>query len=45
VDNYEDGKVVDHDGAWLLGRHTETPGVAMPPDPPPDGRVELAGCS
>ena len=33
VDNYEDGKVADHDGTWLLGEHTKTPGVAMPPDP------------
>ena len=33
VDNIERGKVRDHDGSWLLGKHTDVPGVAMPADP------------
>ncbi len=33
VDNYEDGRVADHDGTWLYGRDTKTAGVAMPADP------------
>ena len=33
VDNYENGKVADHDGTWLYGRDTKTAGVAMPADP------------
>jgi hypothetical protein len=33
VDNYEDGKVVDHDGTWLYGKHTERMGVGMPARP------------
>jgi hypothetical protein len=32
VDNYKDGKVVDHEGQWLLGRDTQKPGVLMPAD-------------
>ena len=33
VDNIENGTVVDHDGTWLLGKHTDVPGVAMPGKP------------
>jgi hypothetical protein len=33
VDNYENGKVVDHQGSWLYGRDTSTLGVAMPAHP------------
>jgi hypothetical protein len=33
VDEYKDGKVVGHAGAWLYGVHTKVPGVLMPPDP------------
>jgi len=44
VDNYEDGKIVDHDGSWLVGGPTDpsdppgtvkaqVPAVFMPPDP------------
>ena len=33
VDNYERGRVVDHDGSWRWGRDTRTPGVAMPAAP------------
>ena len=32
VDNYEDGEVVDHDGAWLAGRRGARPGLLMPED-------------
>ena len=30
VDNYEDGRIVDHDGAWLAGRRGAQPGIIMP---------------
>jgi hypothetical protein len=33
VDNRRGGKVVNHRGTWLYGRHTDVPGVAMPADP------------
>jgi hypothetical protein len=33
VDNYENGKVVNHHGTWLYGKHTQTLGVAMPARP------------
>lgn len=33
VDEYKDGKVSGHSGAWLLGRDTQTPGVLMPARP------------
>jgi len=32
VDIYEDGKIVDHEGAWLAGRHGAKPGMLMPED-------------
>ena len=33
VDEYKDGKVVGHSGAWLYGVHTQIPGVLMPGRP------------
>ena len=33
VDEYKDGKVVGHSGAWLLGKDTQKPGVLMPAHP------------
>ena len=33
VDNYENGKVVNHRGTWLYGKHTDTMGVGMPARP------------
>jgi hypothetical protein len=30
VDNYEDGRIVNHDGAWLAGRRGARPGIIMP---------------
>jgi hypothetical protein len=33
VDDYEDGKVTGHDGAWMLGRGTKHPGVIIPAHP------------
>ncbi len=33
VDEYRDGKVVGHDGAWLFGKDTQVPGVLMPAAP------------
>lgn len=33
VDEYENGKVVSHDGAWLLGKDTQIPGVLFPAHP------------
>jgi len=33
VDEYKNGKVAGHSGAWLLGRDTQRPGVLMPAHP------------
>lgn len=33
VDEYKDGKVVGHSGAWLWGKNTQRPGVLMPAHP------------
>ena len=33
VKNYKNGKLVNTDGTWLLGKHTDVPGVAMPANP------------
>jgi hypothetical protein len=33
VDEYKDGKVAGHPGAWLLGKDTQTPGLLMPAHP------------
>ena len=33
VDEYENGKVVNHEGAWLLGKDTQTPGVMITAHP------------
>lgn len=33
VDEYENGKVTGHEGAWLLGKDTQTPGVIIPAHP------------
>ena len=33
VDNYKDGKVVAHEGAWLYGKDTQILGVIMPAHP------------
>ncbi len=33
VDNIRRGRVVDHHGSWLYGRHTDLLGVAMPASP------------
>lgn len=30
VDNYEDGEIVNHDGAWLAGKAGAQPGLIMP---------------
>jgi hypothetical protein len=35
VDNYEDGKLVDHEGSWEAGVDGAQPGVVMPADPQP----------
>lgn len=35
VDNYEDGKIVSHEGAWLAGIHNARAGIIMP------GKVEV----
>jgi hypothetical protein len=32
VDIYENGKIVDHEGAWLAGKHGALPGILMPED-------------
>ncbi len=33
VDNYKDGQIVNHDGAWLAGEKGATFGLAMPAEP------------
>lgn len=33
VDEYKDGKISGHSGAWLLGRDTQIPGLLMPAHP------------
>jgi hypothetical protein len=33
VDNYEDGRVVDHEGSWRAGRNGALPGIIMPGEP------------
>ena len=33
VDEYENGKVKGHSGAWLLGKDTKNPGVIIPAHP------------
>jgi hypothetical protein len=33
VNEYQNGKVASHEGAWLLGRDTETPGLIIPAHP------------
>ena len=35
VDNYENGKVVDHEGSWEAGVDGAQPGIAMPANPKP----------
>jgi hypothetical protein len=35
VDNYENGKLVDHEGSWEAGVDGAQPGIAMPADPKP----------
>jgi hypothetical protein len=41
VSNYENGKVIDHHGTWLLGKDTDVPGVAMPAHPRLGGQHRL----
>ena len=33
VDNFRRGRVVNHKGTWLYGKHTDVLGVAMPANP------------
>lgn len=33
VDEYKDGKVTGHNGAWLFGKDTQTPGILIPAHP------------
>ena len=33
VDEYKDGKVISHKGAWMYGKDTQTPGVLFPGKP------------
>lgn len=33
VDEYKDGKIISHDGSWMLGKDTPVPGVIMPAKP------------
>jgi hypothetical protein len=38
VDNYRDGKVVNHNGSWLAGVNNNKPGLIMPGKPKPKMR-------
>ena len=33
VDEYEDGKLVSHEGSWLFGKDTPAPGLMFPASP------------
>ncbi len=33
VDEYKNGKIVGHDGGWLFGRDTQSPGILLPGKP------------
>lgn len=33
VDEYEDGKIINHDGSWMWGKDTPAPGVLFPATP------------
>lgn len=33
VDEYKDGKVINHEGSWLVGKDTQVPGVIFPATP------------
>ena len=33
VDEYKDGKVIGHEGTWMLGKDTPVPGVIFPAEP------------
>jgi hypothetical protein len=33
VDEYKNGKIVSHEGSWMFGKDTKTPGVMMPGQP------------
>jgi len=33
VDNYENGRIVNHEGSWLAGKNGAEPGIIMPADP------------
>jgi hypothetical protein len=33
VDEYADGKIISHDGSWMVGKDTTVPGVLLPADP------------
>jgi hypothetical protein len=33
VDEYKDGKVINHEGSWLTGKETQVPGVIFPAHP------------
>jgi hypothetical protein len=33
VDEYQDGKVISHEGSWLLGKDTPVPGIILPAHP------------
>jgi hypothetical protein len=38
VDEYKDGKIVSHEGSWLLGKDTPVPGVLFPAHPKVGGK-------
>jgi hypothetical protein len=45
VDEYQDGKVVGHEGSWLLGKDTEVPGIIFPANPKVGDKFKLEDVS
>ena len=33
VDEYKDGKIINHEGSWMTGKDTQVPGVLFPAKP------------
>ncbi|MDB6027622.1 MAG: hypothetical protein JWM68_3845 [Verrucomicrobiales bacterium] len=45
VDEIKDGKVIGHDGAWMLGKDTQIPGVLFPAHPQVGDKFESEAVS
>jgi hypothetical protein len=45
VDEYENGKIKNHEGSWLLGKDTPIPGVVLPTHPKVGDKFKLEDVS